>query len=195
MSSCAGAIPWNWRCSHKGVNPQPKLLDLPWHLVPIFYGETWLQRFFSTSLNNLSPLSPLSPCRFVENLSKSQVWRYFCNSSNEKTSFKFGFQTTQLALHRSKLSSLKRGLFLKHLCFSWAFTYRGSVRSGLQCKSNVSVSSRNFAWNKWLKALKLHKATWWKHESILKTTTLQMRCLQANAPGFLATAQSLYQEP
>lgn len=58
-------------------------------------------------------------CRFVENLPKSKVWRYVCNSSNEKTSFKFGFQTTQLALHRSELSPLKRGSFFEHLCFRW----------------------------------------------------------------------------
>lgn len=187
MSSCAGAIPWNWRCAHKGVNPQPKLLDLPWHLVPVLYGETWLQRFFSTSLHNLSPLSP---CRFVENLSKSKVWRYFCNSSNEKTSFKFGFQTTQLALHRSKLSSLKRDLFFKHLCFRWGsrtevpFEVVSSVNQ--MSVSGPEILRGTTGWKCWSYTKLL--------ESILKTTTLRMRWLQANAPGFLATAQSLYQE-
>ena len=159
MSSCAGAIPWNWRCAHKGVNPQPKLLDLPWHLVPIFYRETWLQRFFSTILSNLSPLSP---GRFVEILSKSKVWRYFCNSSNEKTSFKFDFQTTQLALHCSKLSSLKRGSFFKHLWFTWVsrtqvpFEVVSSVNQMSVSRPEILLGTTG--WKHWSYLMKA-----WKH--------------------------------
>ena len=42
--SMPGALPWNWCCSHQGDNPQPELLDLPWHFVPIFHGDSQRQK-------------------------------------------------------------------------------------------------------------------------------------------------------
>ncbi len=189
VSTCAGAIPWNWRCAHKGVNPQPKLLDLPWHLVPILYGETWLQPFFWQSLT-ICHLCHL--CHLVD------LWKLSRNPRFEDTSATAPMRRLLLNLVSKQLNwlctvlSLARSNKVHSLnTFAFAgFKYRGSIRSGLQCKSNVRVWSRN-----------LDGTTGWKHWSYLmkawksvKATTLRMRWLQANAPGFLATAQSLYQE-